>query len=126
MREALAGTRGTEDANLKVEVVGLNRVKGKHLVVQIRLSNTGTEKDLPWAADMGDPTRALGKMDWASGIGVLDAQAHTWLLPYKPADSPACAATRTATTFPTSSTPVSRSLFTGSCPLRRATPPPPR
>ncbi|MFE3450493.1 OmpA family protein [Nonomuraea sp. NPDC059194] len=87
-REALAETRGTEDVNLKVEVVGLNRVKGKHLVVQIRLSNTGTEKDISWAADMGDPTRELGKMDWASGIGVLDAQAHTWILPYKPADFP--------------------------------------
>lgn len=87
-REALAKTRGTEDANLKVEVVGLNRVKGKHLVIQIRLSNTGTEEDLPWAADMGDPTRELGEMNWASGIGVLDARAHTWILPYKPADFP--------------------------------------
>ncbi|MDF5757798.1 hypothetical protein P3X83_34840 [Spongiactinospora sp. TRM90649] len=78
-REALAETRGTDNEDLKVEVVGLNRVKGKHLVVQIRLSNTGTEKNLPWSSDMGDPTRPLGKMNWASGIGVLDAQAHTWI-----------------------------------------------
>ncbi|MEU7897452.1 OmpA family protein [Nonomuraea sp. NPDC049152] len=87
-RPAMAETRSTQNENLKLEVVGLNRVKGKHLVVQIRLSNTGTEKNLAWAADMGDHTRELGKMDWASGIGVLDAQARTWILPYQPADSP--------------------------------------
>lgn len=86
-RPALAETTSTENAAMKVEVVGLNRVKGKHLVVQIRLSNTGTE-DLPWAADMGDQTRPLGEMKWASGIGVLDARSRTWILPYKPAGSP--------------------------------------
>ncbi|TDD08497.1 hypothetical protein [Nonomuraea diastatica] len=36
-RPALAETRSTMTENLKVEVVGLNRVKGKHLIVQIRL-----------------------------------------------------------------------------------------
>lgn len=85
---ALAETRSTETPDLKVEVVGLNRVKTKHLIAQIRLSNTGTEKHLPWSADMGDRTRPLGAMEWASGIGILDAQARTWILPYKPADSP--------------------------------------
>ncbi|WP_158566337.1 OmpA family protein [Micromonospora craterilacus] len=85
---ALAETRSTMTENLKVEVVGLNRVKGKHLVVQIRLSNTGTEKRLSWPGEMGDRTRPLGAIKWASGIGVLDAQARTWLLPYKPASSP--------------------------------------
>lgn len=87
-RPALAETRSTMTENLKVEVVGLNRVKGKHLVVQIRLSNTGTDKHLPWAGEMGDLTRPLGEIKWASGIGVLDAQARTWLLPYQPAGSP--------------------------------------
>lgn len=87
-RAALAGTRSTMTENLKVEVVGLNRIKGKHLVVQIRLSNTGTEKHLSWPGEMADRTRPLGAIRWASGIGVLDAQARTWLLPYKPADSP--------------------------------------
>ncbi|MEU8404958.1 OmpA family protein [Micromonospora sp. NPDC048842] len=85
---ALAGTRSTMTENLKVEVVGLNRVKGKHLIAQIRLSNTGTEKHLSWPGEMGDHTRPLGEIRWASGIGVLDAQARTWLLPYKPASSP--------------------------------------
>nr|WTA65675.1 OmpA family protein [Micromonospora sp. NBC_00855] len=85
---ALAGTRSTMTENLKVEVVGLNRVKGKHLIAQIRLSNTGTEKHLSWPGEMGDHTRPLGEIKWASGIGVLDAQARTWLLPYKPASSP--------------------------------------
>ncbi|MET7704636.1 OmpA family protein [Micromonospora sp. NPDC005413] len=85
---ALAETRSTMTENLKVEVVGLNRVKGKHLIAQIRLSNTGTEKHLSWAGEMGDRTRPLGAIKWASGIGVLDAQARTWLLPYKPAGSP--------------------------------------
>ncbi|WP_433517829.1 OmpA family protein [Nonomuraea sp. CA-143628] len=88
IQPALAETSGTETPDLKVEVVGLNRVKAKHLVAQIRLSNTGTEENLPWAADMGDRTRPLGEMKWASGIGVLDAQARTWILPYKPAGSP--------------------------------------
>ncbi|MFC7585720.1 hypothetical protein ACFQYP_19745 [Nonomuraea antimicrobica] len=74
--------------NLKVEVVGLNRVKGKHLIAQIRLSNTGTDKHLSWPGEMGDRTRPLGQIKWASGIGVLDAQARTWLLPHQPADSP--------------------------------------
>ncbi|WP_203858689.1 OmpA family protein [Plantactinospora mayteni] len=87
-RPALAETRSTMTENLKVEVVGLNRVKGKHLIAQIRLSNTGTEKHLPWPGEMGDHTRPLGEIKWASGIGVLDAQARTWLLPYKPAGSP--------------------------------------
>ncbi|MCF6471267.1 hypothetical protein FAF44_23140, partial [Nonomuraea sp. MG754425] len=87
-RPALAETRSTMTENLKVEVVGLNRVKGKHLVVQIRLSNTGTDKHLSWAGEMGDLTRPLGEIKWASGIGVLDAQARTWLLPYQPAGSP--------------------------------------
>ncbi|MEU0485737.1 OmpA family protein [Streptosporangium sp. NPDC006013] len=87
-RPALAETRSTMTENLKVEVVGLNSVKGKHLIAQIRLSNTGTEKHLSWAGEMGDRTRPLGEIKWASGIGVLDAQARTWILPYKPAGSP--------------------------------------
>jgi hypothetical protein len=87
-RAALAETRSTMTENLKVEVVGLNRVKGKHLIVQIRLSNTGTEKHLSWAGEMGDRTRPLGEIKWVSGIGVLDARARTWLLPYEPAGSP--------------------------------------
>ncbi|GAA3713535.1 hypothetical protein GCM10022224_093830 [Nonomuraea antimicrobica] len=74
--------------NLKVEVVGLNRVKGRHLVAQIRLTNTGSEKKLPWTGEMGDNTRPLGKIRWASGIGVLDARARTWILPYQPAGFP--------------------------------------
>ncbi|MGW3795050.1 OmpA family protein [Micromonospora arida] len=85
---ALAETRSTMTENLTVEVVGLNRVKGRHLIAQIRLSNTGTEKRLSWAGEMGDHTRPLGEIKWASGIGILDAQARTWLLPYKPAGSP--------------------------------------
>ncbi|MFC5829327.1 OmpA family protein [Nonomuraea insulae] len=85
--QALAEARSTMTENLKLEVVGLNRVKGKHLVVQIRLTNTGT-KNLSWTGEMGDNTRPLGKINWASGIGVLDAAAHTWLLPYQPAGSP--------------------------------------
>ncbi|MEQ4722143.1 OmpA family protein [Nonomuraea sp. B19D2] len=86
-RPALAQTRSTKTENLKVEVVGLNRVKSKHLVVQLRLTNTGSEK-LPWTGEMGDNTRPLGEIRWASGIGVLDAQAHSWILPYQPAGSP--------------------------------------
>ncbi|MBN6055294.1 OmpA family protein, partial [Nonomuraea sp. RK-328] len=86
-RPALAETRSTMTEHLKVEVVGLNRVKGKHLVVQLRLSNTGT-KDLPWTGQMGDDTRPLGRILWASGIGVLDAAARVWLLPYQPKGSP--------------------------------------
>ncbi|WP_157245335.1 OmpA family protein [Nonomuraea typhae] len=87
-REALAETRSTLTPDLKIEVVGLNRVKGKHLVVQIRLTNTGADKDLPWTGEMGDETRKLGEIRWASGIGVLDEQARTWILPYKPAGGP--------------------------------------
>jgi outer membrane protein OmpA-like peptidoglycan-associated protein len=85
---ALAETRSTMTEDLKVEVVGLNRVKGKHLVARLRLSNTGTEKNLSWPGEMGDRTRPLGQIKWASGIGVLDAEARTWLLPYQLAGSP--------------------------------------
>ncbi|MEO3876737.1 OmpA family protein [Nonomuraea sp. B12E4] len=74
--------------NLKVEVVGLNRVKAKHLVAQLRLTNTGTDKNLPWTGELADNTRPLGAIRWASGIGVLDAQARAWILPYQPADFP--------------------------------------
>ncbi|MFC4010825.1 OmpA family protein [Nonomuraea purpurea] len=74
--------------NLKVEVVGLNRVKGKHLIAQVKLTNTGSEKKLSWTGEMSDNTRPIGKIRWASGIGVLDAQARTWILPYQPADFP--------------------------------------
>ena len=88
VRPALAETRSTLTQNLKVEVVGLNRVKGRHLVIQLRLTNTGTDKQLPWTGEMGDSTRPLGEIRWASGIGVLDAPARTWILPYKPADFP--------------------------------------
>ncbi|MFD1500065.1 OmpA family protein [Streptosporangium lutulentum] len=87
-RPALAETRSTLTPNLKVEVVGLNRVKGEHLVAQLRLTNTGTDDHLSWTGEMGDSTRPLGQIRWASGIGVLDARAHTWILPYKPADFP--------------------------------------
>jgi outer membrane protein OmpA-like peptidoglycan-associated protein len=73
---------------LKVEVVALNRVKGKHLVAQVRLTNTGTDEHLSWPGQLGDNTRPLGQIRWASGIGVLDTQARTWILPYKPADFP--------------------------------------
>ncbi|MFF4771457.1 OmpA family protein [Microtetraspora fusca] len=86
-RPALAETRSTMTPELKVEVVGLNRVKGRHLVIQLRLTNTGTKK-LTWTGEMGDFTRPLGEIRWASGIGVLDAAARTWILPYKPAGSP--------------------------------------
>ncbi|MEV4173699.1 OmpA family protein [Nonomuraea sp. NPDC049709] len=87
-RPALAETRSTKTPELAVAVVGLNRVKGKHLVAQLRLTNTGTEANLSWPGQMGDNTRPLGEIRWASGIGVLDAQARTWILPYKPADFP--------------------------------------
>ncbi|WP_433441013.1 OmpA family protein [Nonomuraea sp. CA-141351] len=87
-RPALAQTRSTMTENLKVEVVGLNRVRGKHLIVQLRLTNTGSDKKLPWTGEMGDNTRPLGQIRWASGIGVLDAQAHDWILPYQPAGFP--------------------------------------
>lgn len=83
----LASTQSTKTPQLKADVVGLNRVAGKHLVAQIRLSNSG-EKQVSWTGEMGDPTRELGEIRWASGIGVLDAAARRWLLPYKPADSP--------------------------------------
>ncbi|MFD1938238.1 OmpA family protein [Nonomuraea mangrovi] len=86
-RPALAETRSTMTENLKIEVVGLNRVKGKHLVAQLRLSNTGTEQ-VPWTGEMGDNTRELGEIRWASGIGVLDTTARVWLLPYQPEGSP--------------------------------------
>ncbi|WP_327104658.1 OmpA family protein [Nonomuraea glycinis] len=87
-RPALAETRSTLTPDLKVEVVGLNRIKGEHLVAQLRLSNTGTGKHIPWTGEMGDNTRPLGEIRWASGIGVLDARARTWILPYQPAGSP--------------------------------------
>jgi len=107
-RAALAETRSTMTDDLKVEVVGLNRVKGKHLVAQIRLSNTGTGKHLSWAGEMGDRTRPLGEIKWASGIGVLDVRARTWHLPAHPA----CAATGIATVSASSSTLADRSLCT--------------
>ncbi|GAA2276298.1 hypothetical protein GCM10010149_19250 [Nonomuraea roseoviolacea subsp. roseoviolacea] len=87
-RPALAETRSTMTPDLKVEVIGLHRVKSRHLIIQVRLSNTGTDKNLSWAGEMGDHTRPLGEIKWASGIGVLDARAHTWILPYKPAGGP--------------------------------------
>ncbi|GGP08957.1 hypothetical protein GCM10012278_42660 [Nonomuraea glycinis] len=87
-RPALAESRSTLTPDLKVEVVGLNRVKGKHLVAQLRLSHTGTGEHIPWTGEMGDSTRPLGQIRWASGIGVLDERARAWILPYKPAGSP--------------------------------------
>ncbi|MFC4123098.1 OmpA family protein [Nonomuraea zeae] len=87
-RPALATTVSTMTPSLKAEVVGLNRIKGRHLVAQLRLTNTGSEKQLPWTGEMGDNTRPLGEIRWASGIGVLDAQARSWILPYKPAGFP--------------------------------------
>ncbi|MFI6818666.1 OmpA family protein [Nonomuraea sp. NPDC050328] len=85
--QPLASTRSTMTESLKIDVIGLNRYKSKHLVAQLRLSNTGTE-DLPWTGQLGDHTRELGAIRWASGIGVLDHDTRTWLLPYQPADSP--------------------------------------
>ncbi|MFG1754003.1 OmpA family protein [Streptosporangium sandarakinum] len=87
-RPALARTTGTMTPNLEVEVVGLNRVRGEHLIAQVRLTNTDSEKKQPWTGEMGDNTRPLGEIRWASGIGVLDARARTWILPYQPAGSP--------------------------------------
>ncbi|MEU4696517.1 OmpA family protein [Nonomuraea dietziae] len=86
-RPALAAAvHGVDKTRLKVEPVAVNRVAGKHLVVQLRLSNAGTEEDISWTGPMGDSTRPLGQIRWASGIGVLDGAAHRLLLPYKPAD----------------------------------------
>jgi hypothetical protein len=83
-RPALAETRSTLTQNLKVEAVGLNRVKGRHLVIQLRLTNTDTDKQLPWTGEMGE-------IRWASGIGVLDAPARTWILrPARAGTSGAC------------------------------------
>ncbi|MFI6316234.1 OmpA family protein [Nonomuraea sp. NPDC050556] len=80
----LATVQGTDKENYKAELVGLNRVGGKHLVVQLRLS-TSTDEPLHWQAPLADPMRPL-KWRWPSGIAVLDAPAHRWLMPYKPAD----------------------------------------
>ncbi|MEV0387170.1 OmpA family protein [Nonomuraea sp. NPDC050643] len=74
--------------HLKVDLVALNRVAAKHLIAQVRLTNTGTDEKLPWTGEMGDGTRPLGRIRWASGIGVLDTQARAWILPYQPADFP--------------------------------------
>ncbi|MFI6735969.1 OmpA family protein [Nonomuraea sp. NPDC050451] len=87
-RPALAETRSTLTPDLKIEVVGLNRIKAKHLVAQLRLTNTGAKEKLSWTGQMGDNTRPLGAIKWASGIGVLDAQARAWILPYQPTGSP--------------------------------------
>ncbi|WP_197093730.1 OmpA family protein [Nonomuraea sp. SBT364] len=87
-RTALAETRSTLTPALKVEVVGLNRVQGEHLVVQVRLSNTATRGRISWPGELGDGTRPLGARRWASGIGVLDTRERSWILPYQPEDSP--------------------------------------
>lgn len=83
-RPVLATVQGTVETNYKAELVGLNRVGGKHLIVQLRLS-TSTDEPLHWQAPLADPMRPL-KWRWPSGIAVLDAPAHRWLMPYKPAD----------------------------------------
>ncbi|MBB6352038.1 outer membrane protein OmpA-like peptidoglycan-associated protein [Nonomuraea muscovyensis] len=86
---ALAVTHSTETPTYKIEVVGLNRVEGAHLLVRLRLSNTG-EKDLPWSADLQDNFARNGAFVWASGIGVLDAQARRWLMPYQRGEECLC------------------------------------
>lgn len=83
-RPALATVQGTVEPNYKAELVGLNRVGGKHLIVQLRLS-AGAGKPLHWQAPLADPMRPL-KWRGPAGIAVLDAPAHRWLMPYKPAD----------------------------------------
>ncbi|WP_197093901.1 OmpA family protein [Nonomuraea sp. SBT364] len=87
-RAALAESRSTLTPDLKMEVTGLNRMGGEHLAVQMRLTNTGTGTGIPWTGQLGDETRPLGEIRWASGIGVLDAAARSWILPYQPAGSP--------------------------------------
>ncbi len=61
----MAETRSTITENPQGRGRRLNRVKGKHLIAQIRLSDTGTEKHLSWAGEMGDRTRPLGENRWA-------------------------------------------------------------
>ncbi|MEV4218259.1 OmpA family protein [Nonomuraea sp. NPDC049725] len=85
---ALAESRSTLTPDLKVEVTGLNRIGGAHLAVQVRLTNTGESDSISWTGQLGDQTRPLGQIRWASGIGVLDTAARSWILPYQPTGSP--------------------------------------
>ncbi|MEU0566775.1 OmpA family protein [Nonomuraea sp. NPDC005983] len=81
----LASVLNTDTPTLKVDLVGLNRVEGKHLLVRLRLTNLGQEKT-PWSASLQDEYGKDGSFRWTSGIGVLDTAARRWLMPYKTAD----------------------------------------
>ncbi|MEU6715661.1 OmpA family protein [Nonomuraea sp. NPDC046802] len=82
----LATTYATSSPSLKIDLVGLNRMAGKHLVVQLRLSNTASGGRISWPGVLRDNFRAFGSEPVASGIAVLDTAERRWLLPYKPAD----------------------------------------
>ncbi|GLW09534.1 hypothetical protein Misp01_46630 [Microtetraspora sp. NBRC 13810] len=85
-RPALATTHSSLSPAYQIDLVGLNRVAGRYLVIQLRLSNTGTE-DISWVSDLRDNMREARPFRWVSGIGVLDAAAGRWLLPYQPSDA---------------------------------------
>jgi len=91
-REAIASVRSFKDPKVKVDLVGLNRFGGQHVVVQLRYTNTGSD---PYGTeymvqDIAVPNDATEGGDQASGIGLLDTAARRVLLPYKQGDACLC------------------------------------
>lgn len=89
-RQALASTyvtpSGSDWHDVKVDLVGLNRLGDKNLVVQLRLTNESDAATTIVWDEIADFMQGDEKWHWASGIGVLDTAARRLLLPYQTAD----------------------------------------
>ncbi|WP_285701212.1 OmpA family protein [Actinomadura sp. NBRC 104412] len=91
-RRAIASTTSFLDPKVRVDLVGLNRFGGEHVVVQLRLTNGGSESFTADRAvqDIAVPRDSPEGRNQASGIGLIDAPARRVLLPYRGGGKCAC------------------------------------
>ncbi|NUR87913.1 MAG: OmpA family protein [Nonomuraea sp.] len=95
---ALATTRSTMTPTFRLDVLGLYRIEGKHLLARLRVANEGQE-NLHWPSHLADSFRDGVEWDTVSGIGVLDGPARRWLMPYRTAEGTCVCSTKDSDGF---------------------------
>lgn len=89
-RRAIASTHVTPSDSdwhdIRVDLVGLNRIDGKDLVIQLRLTNESDAATTIVWSQVADFMQGDQNWHWASGIGVLDTASRELLLPYQTDD----------------------------------------
>lgn len=88
---SVLSTRAGSDPQVKVDLVGLNRFGSRHVVVQLRVANSGDD-----TLNVGEQLKDEGSDEDGSvpdGIALIDTAARRLLEPYRRADGKGCLCT---------------------------------